>query len=62
MGRSSKPNIILAQIGIYSVNVLHRNVKSTKENSNLGKKLKGFLKSATLANSIMFLIHLKLKQ
>lgn len=44
IGRSSKPNIILAQIGIYSVNVLHRNVKSTKENSNLGKKLKGFLK------------------
>lgn len=32
IGRSSIPNIILAQIGVCSVNVLHHNGKSTKEN------------------------------
>lgn len=43
--RLSKPNSILAQIGICSVDALHHNVKSTHENSNLEKKLKVFLKS-----------------
>lgn len=43
IGRSSKPNSILAQIGICSVDALHHNVKNNNRKLKFGEETEGIL-------------------